>query len=92
MAQYGFVPAGGNPHDRLAFAVAPAAVAEGVSAAPSPAAGPAAGPGQGGAGGPVLLSLDRMQGCLGDGQSMVAAFSGKSPFFYAALKVRRRRW
>ena len=70
MAQYGFVPRGGNAADRLQFATLAAAAV----------------PGGGGGSSPPVLSLDRMQACFGDGDQMAAAMSGRDPFAYAALK------
>lgn len=87
MAQYGFVPAGGNTADRIAFAC----LTEDNAAAAGGGGGPeaAATAGASLAGGRVLLSLDRLQSCLGDGEAMAAALSGRSPYLYAALKVGR---
>ncbi|PRW55940.1 set domain [Chlorella sorokiniana] len=99
MAQYGFVFTGGNPADRLQFAALAgpgSGVAGGsisgsesdefrlsggssqsslssLSSSSSPSSG-------------LLLSLDRMQAALGDGERMAAALSGKDPYSYAALK------
>ena len=87
MAQYGFVPTGGNPADRLQFAAlaGPGSGAAGGSNSdseePSGSSSSRSGPSSA-----VLLSLDRMQVALGDGERMAAALSGKDPFSYAALK------
>ena len=70
-AQYGFVPSGGNTADRLHFAT--------VAAAPAQSTG-------GGGGAAALLSLDRLQACLGEGEGMTAALSGADPYAYAVLK------
>lgn len=79
MAQYGFVPTSGNRADRLQFlALQPAAADSGSSSE-----------GEGGVGGaapPALLSLERLQASLGDGERMAAALSGKDAYAYAALK------
>ena len=98
MAQYGFVLPHGNPADRLAFASLSGAAdtpppdtsLSRTAAAAAGAAGiaPAATRASSNSGSaPVLLSLDRLQACLGDGQTMAAAFSGRDPYLYAALKV-----
>lgn len=83
MAQYGFVPTGGNPADRLHFAALAAAGggAAGAGGSDSDAAGSSSNPSSS-----VLLSLDRMQAALGDGERMAAALSGKDPYSFAALK------
>ncbi len=97
MAQYGFVPPHGNPSDRLAFAALSGTADTALqdpsqSETPAGAAGKAAAArtssSSSSASAPVCLSLDRLQACLGDGQTMAAAFSGRDPHLYAALKVR----
>lgn len=77
MAQYGFVPPHGNPADRLDFSLLSPPGADPSTGAVAAAAAPLP---------PSLLSLDRLQRCLGDGQAMAAAFSGRDPYLYAALK------
>jgi hypothetical protein len=94
MAQYGFVPPHGNTADRLAFAALSSAAEDAAGSsqggAPATTRGSSGG-GGGGGGSPVLLSIDRLQACLGNGQLMAAAFSGRDPYFYAALKVRSQK-
>ena len=103
MAQYGFVLPHGNPADRLAFASLSGAAdtpppdtsLSRTAAAAAGAAGiaPAATRASSNSGSaPVLLSLDRLQACLGDGHTMAAAFSGRDPYLYAALKVLLACW
>lgn len=90
MAQYGFVPVGGNPFDRIVFQCI-----EGGSNTTS-TDGREEGDDDDDARSststiqnteyPVLLSLDALMDLFGDGDAMVDAFSGRDAFMYAALK------
>lgn len=89
MVQYGFVPAHGNPADHIAFAALAAPDAEGAEQQQPAGGSSSTATSSGGSSGGsqrVLLSLDRLQACLGDGEAMAAAFSGRDPYAYAALK------
>lgn len=92
MAQYGFVPRAGNPADRLQFAALGAAAGDtgagSSSSSLSSSRGNGSSSGSSGSGGSsqVLLSLDRMQACMGSGERMALAMSGRDPYAYAALK------
>ncbi|KAL4540889.1 hypothetical protein Ndes2526B_g05447 [Nannochloris sp. 'desiccata'] len=70
MAQYGFVPLGGNPFDRIVFQCIDGDGSMNSSVMQSP----------------VLLSLDSFMNLFGDGEAMVDAFSGRDAYMYAALK------
>jgi hypothetical protein len=77
MQQYGFVPLSGNPADRWARpgdGGGGGGGGDAKGAAPPPATPP------------MLLSLDQLQRALGDGEEMVAAFGGRDPFTFAAIK------
>lgn len=76
-----FVPTGSNPADRLQFEALQGA----AGAAPgdySDSDGSASSAGSSSSGS-VLLSLDRMQAALGDGERMAAALSGRDAYRYA---------
>lgn len=77
MAQYGFVPSGGNAADRLALAAAAASAAASGS---QPNSSPSGQPGGGG-----TLSLERFQCVIGD-RFFLDLMGGKNPYLYAALK------
>lgn len=82
MAQYGFVPLGGNPFDRIVFQC----IEDGNT---STRTGEVEGGDDAGSviqSGPVLLSVDALMNLFGDGEAMVDAFSGRDAFMYAALK------
>ncbi len=94
MAQYGFVPIGGNPFDRLHFTCTDNTSNDNDTSGSSVASGSSSNSGEETLGTtpspsprpPVLLSLDALMNLFGDGASMVDAFSGRDPFMYAALK------
>lgn len=83
------MPTAGNCADRLQFAaLQPAGSGAGQGSDSIDARrNSSGGSSSGGGGSPgVLLSLDRMQGALGDGERMAAALGGKDPYSFAALK------